>query len=75
MARAGRRDATVKHLTEEEFAAREGVEATTAATWRKNGDGPPYLLIVESPTRPTIRYRLADIEEWELSRLKVPATA
>ncbi len=69
------RTAPVRHLTEAEFADREGVEVTTAAQWRKDGTGPACLVITKSATRATIRYRLADIEEWEKSRLVVPAAA
>jgi hypothetical protein len=64
-----------KHLTEAEFAEREGVEPPTAAEWRKNGTGPPYLPLSKSATKGTIRYRLADIEAWEAERLVVPVSA
>jgi hypothetical protein len=48
---------------------------STARQWRKDGTGPAYLPITESATKATIRYRLADIEAWEQSRLRVPAPA
>jgi hypothetical protein len=58
-----------------EFAERERVDVSTARQWRKDGTGPAYLPITESATKATIRYRLADIEAWEQSRLRVPAPA
>lgn len=60
----------VKHLTEAEFADREGVDPETAAGWRRDGTGPDYLLISASKTKQTIRYREVDIEAWELARLR-----
>lgn len=69
------RASKVRHLTEAEFAEREGVDAQTAAGWRKDGSGPPYLLLTESRTKQTIRYRETDIEDWEKSRLREPASA
>lgn len=66
--------AAVRHLTEAEFADREGVDEETAKKWRKNGTGPRYLQLTKSATKGTVRYREADIEAWELERL-APATA
>jgi len=60
----------VQHLTEAELAARWKVEPSTVATLRKSGDGPRHLPLSESATKRTIRYRLADVEAWEESRLK-----
>lgn len=62
--------ASVAHLTEAELAARWKVEPSTVASLRKSGDGPRHLPLSESATKRTIRYRLADIEAWEESRLK-----
>lgn len=62
----------VKHLTEEEFADREGVDVQTARIWRRNGTGPRYLPLSDSATKKTIRYREVDIEEWEAGRLVDP---
>jgi transcriptional regulator with XRE-family HTH domain len=64
--------ATARHLTPAQLADRLQVKETTLAQWRKDGAGPAYLLITPSATRPTIRYRLVDVEEWELSRLVRP---
>lgn len=74
MARAAR-PAAVVHLTEAEFAERERVDVSTARQWRKDGTGPAHLPITQSATKATIRYRLADIEAWEESRLVVPIGA
>jgi hypothetical protein len=68
------RTSLVRHLTEEEFADRQRVDVQTAAGWRKDGTGPAYLLLTESRTKQTIRYRLADVEAWEESRLVVPGS-
>lgn len=62
----------VRHLTEEEFAEREGVSVQTAGIWRRNGDGPKYMPLADSATKSTIRYRLVDVEEWEQAKLVDP---
>jgi hypothetical protein len=65
----------VKHLTEDELAARWGVQASTVARLRKNGKGPAPLVLTESRTKSTIRYRVADVEAWEAEHVsaQVPA--
>jgi hypothetical protein len=63
---------SAKHLTEEEFAEREGVSVQTAGIWRRDGTGPKYMPMSDSATKRTIRYRLVDIEEWEAGRLVDP---
>lgn len=65
----------VRHLTEAEFAEREGVDPETARKWRRDGAGPAYLQLSESRTKQTIRYRVADVEAWEKSRLKSAGAA
>ena len=57
----------VRHLTTEELAERLGIPAETVKRWRKVGDGPPYLHVGKH-----VRYRLADVEAWERSRLVTP---
>lgn len=65
--------AAVRHLTEAEFAEREGISLEAAKKRRRNGDCPKYLLLAVSRTKQTIRYPLAWVEEWELSRCVDPA--
>jgi hypothetical protein len=60
--------AAVRHLTTEELAERTGFAPETIRDWRRYGKGPAYLKEGRG-----IRYRLIDVEEWELSRLVVPA--
>jgi Helix-turn-helix domain len=55
------------HLTTEELAARLKLSARTVEDWRLDGKGPRYL---PDP----VRYRLADVEAWEESRLVKPAS-
>lgn len=65
--------AQVRHLTEEQLAERWGIDVQTVRIKRKNGeDLPPYLPLTESATNSTRRYRLADVEAWEESRLVSP---
>jgi len=61
----GRRE---PHLTTEELAERLKLSVRTIEDWRLDRKGPAYL---EDP----VRYRLADVEAWERSRLRQPATA
>jgi excisionase family DNA binding protein len=56
-----------RNLTEAEAADRLGFKAETLRKWRAQGKGPAYLKLGRS-----IRYRLADVEAWELSGLVVP---
>ena len=54
-----------RHLTTDELAERLGLPAETVKRWRKTGDGPKFL-----PVGKHVRYRLADVEAWEKSRLQ-----
>jgi hypothetical protein len=54
------------------LADRLQVKETTIADWRRNGTGPPYIRTESGATKATIRYRLADVELWEESRLVRP---
>lgn len=56
--------APVRHLTTEELAERLGMAPETLRDWRKYGRGPSYIKEGRA-----IRYPLAEIEAWELSRL------
>ena len=57
----------IRHLTTAELADRLGYSARTVDDWRLDGKGPPYLRLARG-----VRYRLADVEAWEESRLVVP---
>jgi hypothetical protein len=59
----------IRHLTTEELAERLGVKPRTVDNWRFTGYGPPYL-----PGRGNrgVRYRVADVEAWEESRIVRP---
>lgn len=70
MARASAQ--AVKHLTETELAERLGVHVTTVKQWRQQSRGPAYIK-AEGGGGGTVRYRLADVEAWEESRLVKPA--
>lgn len=58
----------VRHLTTEELALRLCRSPRTVEDWRLDRKGPPYIRVGG-----TVRYRLADIEAWEKSRLVVHA--
>jgi excisionase family DNA binding protein len=60
--------ATVRHLTTLELAKREGVSIETVYVWNRDHTGPRYMRIGKH-----VRYRLADVEAWEQSRLVRPA--
>ena len=63
-------------LTEADVAERWGLDVQTIRKRRRDGEMPKYLLLTESRTQNTIRYRLADIEAYEESLLVDPkATA
>jgi len=49
-----------KLMTPDDLAEREGVPLGTVYQWNSRGDGPPYLKIGRF-----VRYRLADVIEWE----------
>jgi Helix-turn-helix domain len=55
------------HLTTEELATRLKLSPRTIEDWRLDGRGPKHL---PDP----VRYRLADVEAWEESRLVKPAS-
>lgn len=57
-----------KHLSPEDLAARLGVPLETVYGWNKAGTAPPRMRVGRH-----VRYRLADVEAWERSRL-VPAS-
>lgn len=59
-------------LTDEDLAERWGLDVQTVRIRRRNGDCPKYLLLTESRTQNTIRYRLADVEAYEESLLVDP---
>lgn len=55
---------TDRHLTVEDLAERLGVPAATIYRWRTNGTGPPGLRVGRH-----LRFRIADVEEWERARV------
>jgi excisionase family DNA binding protein len=59
--------AAVRHLSTEELATRTGIPAETLRYWRQLGKGPAYMRLGRA-----IRYRLADVEAWEESRIVRP---
>jgi excisionase family DNA binding protein len=59
--------APVRHLTTEELSERTGIPAETLRSWRTQGKGLAYMRLGR-----LIRYRLADIEQWEEERLVRP---
>ena len=61
----------VKHLTDDQLAERLGCAPETLRDWRRDGRGPAYI----KDGAKFIRYRVADVEAWEKSRLKARATA
>lgn len=54
---------SVRHLSPEDLAEREGVPLQTVYSWNKDGSAPPRLRVGRH-----VRYRLADVEAWEASR-------
>jgi predicted DNA-binding transcriptional regulator AlpA len=53
-----------KYLSPEDLADRYDVALQTVYGWNKSGSGPAYLKIGG-----LVRYRVADVEAWERSRL------
>lgn len=62
------RAGAAKHLTEAELAERWDVAPVVVARKRRDGTGPRPLILSDSATKRTIRYRLSDVEAWEESR-------
>ncbi|NBN62078.1 helix-turn-helix domain-containing protein [Microvirga tunisiensis] len=62
-------------MTEGELAERLGVAAQTLRRWRLQGRGPAYMKCGDRASTATVRYRLADIEAWERSRVAVTGEA
>lgn len=54
----------VTHMSPEELAQREGVPITTVYRWNSEGTGPRFMKVGKH-----VRYREADVEEWESARL------
>lgn len=52
------------HLTAQQLADREGVPLQTVYIWNTNGTGPRRMKIGKH-----VRYRMADVLEWEESQL------
>jgi hypothetical protein len=53
------------HLTQQQLAVRWNLSARTLERWRRTGQGPRYLKL-----NGRVAYRLPDIEEFELARLR-----
>jgi hypothetical protein len=66
---------SAKHLTPEALSERLDVPVATLRDWRNQGRGPAYIRGESDGDKATIRYPLAWVEEWELSRRVEPATA
>jgi excisionase family DNA binding protein len=58
----------VRHLSPAELSERLGVPAETLKRWRRTGAGPRFLRVGRH-----IRYRTADVEAWEKTRLVTTA--
>lgn len=57
-------EANGAHLTPRQLAEREGVPVQTVYIWNTNGTGPRRMKIGRH-----VRYRLADVIEWEEAQL------
>ena len=57
-------DANGAHLTPRQLAEREGVPVQIVYVWNMNGTGPRIMRIGRH-----VRYRLADVIEWEEAQL------
>jgi predicted site-specific integrase-resolvase len=62
----------VRHLSPAALADRLDVSTETLRDWRRYGRGPAYIRSEGAADKGTIRYRLADVEEWEESRIVRP---
>jgi predicted DNA-binding transcriptional regulator AlpA len=58
----------MQHLSPEDLARREGVPVSTVYRWNSDGTGPRRLKIGKH-----VRYRLVDVEAWEMQRLSSEA--
>jgi len=58
----------VRHLTPEQLSERLGKPVGTLKRWRRIRYGPPFMYIGRD-----VRYRLADVEAWEKTRLVTTA--
>lgn len=56
-------------ITPAQLAIRWGVALNTLSQWRASGGGPAFLRLGDGE-RPRIRYRLADVQEYERRQLK-----
>jgi ribosomal protein L29 len=65
----------VRHMTPKELAERLRMSEAQLANWRSQNRGPAYIRGESTGDKATIRYRLADVEAWEESRLVVPVSA
>ena len=55
------------HLTEQDLAKRWLISPETLRSWRARKQGPQYLKLEGA-----VRYRLADVEEYEKKQLRKP---
>lgn len=53
-------------LSENDLAARWGITTRTLRMWRKDGNGPKWIVIGKN----TIRYRMTDVLAYEAASLK-----
>lgn len=60
------RSQTPSMLSQVELSARIGVSPATLEKWRMRGEGPPSVKLNPAKNG-MVRYRLKDVEEWELS--------
>lgn len=51
-------------LTTADLADRWGMAQQTLETWRMRGEGPPFVKLGKG-TRAPVRYRLADVRDYE----------
>jgi hypothetical protein len=62
----------VRHLTPADLGERLGMSEAHLANWRSQNKGPAYIRGESSGDKALIRYRLADVEAWEESRIVRP---
>lgn len=56
-------------LTSDQLAERIGVAPGTVRQWRMRGEGPPFIKHTKKANG-MVRYRLADVVEWEKSLVR-----